>query len=470
MTDHPRHRDGQMGIAIDQSRCPETGTAGNAAIIEHGYLSPCLLQRHCTGQSDHSGTDHRNIDSRSTAHNFGFSSHMCCIRLQSQITYTDNRRIAMTQISLIAAGLPASQIREITELALTRPGVLRLEIGEPCFETPPHIVEAAAKAAREGHTRYTAGPGIASLREAISDKLLRINGLQVEPGRVLVSHGAMSGLLTSFAAVLQPGDEVLLPDPGWPNWEMMVRLFGGIPRPYALGPEAGFAPDLTALEAAIGPRTRVLLINSPSNPTGAVFSANMIERLVAIARKHDLWLISDECYDEICFDAPHVSPARFDHDGRVISVFSCSKTYAMTGWRVGYVAAPPALYGTLAKLQQPVLASVSAVSQMAALAALTGPQQCVSEMRDHYRARRDQAVALLAKRNASQYVPDGAFYVMVDVKRDSALFARELLGDMNVAVAPGTAFGQNAKNHVRVALCVAADELADGLSAILSRI
>ena len=376
----------------------------------------------------------------------------------------------MPEASRIAAALPASGIREITELALAHPGALRLEIGEPCFPTPPHIVEAAAKAARDGHTRYTAGQGIVPLREAISAKLERVNGLDVAPERVIVTHGAMSGLLTSFAAVLEPGDEVLLPDPGWPNWEMMVRLLGAVPRRYALRAAAGFVPDLAVVAAEISPRTRALVVNSPSNPTGAVYPTEVLEGFVELARRHDLWLVSDECYDEMCFDAPHVSPAQFDSDGRVISVFSCSKTYAMTGWRVGYVAAPPALAPTLAKLQQPVLANVCAVSQMAALAALTGPQQCVITMRDHYRARRDEAIALLAARSIAGYRPQGAFYLMLDVGRESSRFARELLEECSVAVAPGAAFGDAARCHVRVALCVDADDLASGLSALLDRL
>ena len=376
----------------------------------------------------------------------------------------------MPQISKTAAGLPASGIREITELALAQPGALRLEIGEPCFATPPHIVEAAAKAARDGFTRYTAGPGIAPLREAISAKLARVNGLEVPPDRVIVTHGAMSGLLTSFAAVLQPGDEALLPDPAWPNWEMMVRLLGAVPRRYALSEQAGFVPDVAAVELAISPRTRAVVVNSPSNPTGAVYSAEVLEQFVEVARRHNLWVLSDECYDEMCFDAPHVSTAKFDTDGRVISVFSCSKTYAMTGWRVGYVAAPPALAATLVKLQQPVLANVCSVSQMAALAALTGSQDCVSMMRDHYRARRDQAMTLLAARGIAGYRPQGAFYLTLDVGCESSRFARNLLENWNVAVAPGAAFGVAASAHVRIALCVEADVLAQGLTAVLDRL
>ena len=376
----------------------------------------------------------------------------------------------MPKISPAIAALPASGIRAITELAVAQPGCLRLEIGEPGFDTPPHIVEAAAKAARDGFTRYTAGQGILSVREAMSAKLARVNRLNVPPDRIIITHGAMSGLFNSFAAMIAPGDEVLLPDPGWPNWEMMVRMLGGAVRGYRLAAHNGFVPDIAAIERAITPRTRAIVVNSPSNPTGAVYPAPILEAMVELARRHDLWLISDECYDEISFDAEHVSPARFDTDGRVVSVFSCSKTYAMTGWRIGYVAAPSALATTLAKLQQPLLANACAVSQKAAEAALTGPQDVVGRMRDHYRARREQAMGMLKARDMASYCPQGAFYLMVDTGQDSNIFARALLTERNVAVAPGAAFGAGARRHVRVALCVEADALDAGLSAVLDRI
>ena len=376
----------------------------------------------------------------------------------------------MPKISPTIAALPASGIRAITEMAVAQPGCLRLEIGEPGFDTPPHIVEAAAKAARDGFTRYTAGQGILSVREAMSAKLARVNRLDAPPDRIIVTHGAMSGLFNSFAAMIAPGDEVLLPDPGWPNWEMMVRLLGGAVRGYQLDACNDFIPDPAAVEQAITPRTRAIVVNSPSNPTGAVYPAPVLEALVELARRHDLWLISDECYDEMCFDAEHVSPARYDTDGRVVSVFSCSKTYAMTGWRIGYVAAPPALAATLAKLQQPILASACAVSQKAAEAALTGPQAVVGQMRDHYRARREQAMAMLKARGMASYCPQGAFYLMVETGQESDSFARALLAEQNVAVAPGAAFGAAARSHVRVALCVAEDVLEAGLSAVLDKI
>ncbi len=375
----------------------------------------------------------------------------------------------MPKISPTIAAMPASGIRAITELAVTQAGCLRLEIGEPGFDTPPHIVEAAAKASRDGFTRYTAGQGILSVREAMSAKLARVNRLDVPPDRIIVTHGAMSGLLSSFAAMIAPGDEVLLPDPGWPNWEMMVRMLGGAVRGYRLSADDGFIPDPAEVEQAITPRTRAIVVNSPSNPTGAVYPAPVMEALVETARRHDLWLISDECYDEICFDAEHNSPASFDTDGRVVSVFSCSKTYAMTGWRIGYVAAPPALAATLAKVQQPILANACAVSQKAAEAALTGPQEVVAHMRDHYRARREQAMAMLKARGMASYCPQGAFYLMVDTGHDSNAFAGSLLAERNVAVAPGAAFGAAARSHVRVALCVEADVLERGLGAVLDR-
>ena len=376
----------------------------------------------------------------------------------------------MPKISPAIAALPASGIRAITELAVAQPGCLRLEIGEPGFDTSPQIVEAAAKAARDGFTRYTAGQGILSVREAMSAKLARINRLDVPPDRIIVTHGAMSGLFSSFAAMIAPGDEVLLPDPGWPNWAMMVRMLGGVERGYRLAENNGFIPDPAAVEQAITPRTRAIVVNSPSNPTGAVYPAPVLEALVELARRHDLWLISDECYDEMCFDVEHVSPATFDTDGRVVSVFSCSKTYAMTGWRIGYVAAPPALAATLAKLQQPILANACAISQKAAEAALTGPQEGVGRMRELYRARREQAMGLLKARAMASYSPQGAFYLMVDTRQDSDAFARALLAECNVAVAPGAAFGAAARSHVRVALCVEPEALEVGLSAVLDRI
>ena len=288
----------------------------------------------------------------------------------------------MQSLSISALALPESGIRRITNLAITLPDCIRLEIGEPQFATPAHICEAATRAMRDGFTRYTPSQGLLSLREAISAKLARVNGFDVPPDRIVATNGALSGLYTSCRALLEPGDEMLIPDPGWPNWEMMILTAGGRVVRYPTPRTSGFLPDPRTMDNLVGPRTRAILINSPSNPTGAVMPAALVEQMVAFAQKHDLWLVSDECYDECVFDGSHVSPARFDTDGRVISLFSCSKTYAMTGWRVGYAAVPAGAIEVLAKLQQPVLGNICSVAQKAAEAALNGPQDCVGEMRE----------------------------------------------------------------------------------------
>lgn len=197
---------------------------------------------------------------------------------------------------------------------------------------------------------------------------------------------------------------------------------------------------------------------------------HLIEHMVAFARRHDLWVVSDECYDECVFDGDHVSAARFDADGRVISLFSCSKTYAMTGWRVGYAAVPQDAIDVLAKLQQPVLGNICSIAQKAAEAAFTGPHACVAEMRDYYRARREQAMAMLAAADIVVAAPGGAFYLMVDVSaanRDATAFAFDLLHRHGVAVAPGETFGPGGRGLVRVALCASEEAIAAGLGTLI---
>ena len=376
----------------------------------------------------------------------------------------------MQRLSRTALALPESGIRRITNAAVGLPGSIRLEMGEPQFATPAHICEAAARAARDGFTKYTASQGLLSLREAMSAKLARVNGLKVPPDRIVATNGALSGLFTTCLALLEPGDEMLIPDPGWPNWEMMILTAGGRVVRYPTPRDNAFLPLPETMDALVTPRTRAILINSPSNPTGAVMPAALVERMVAFAQRHDLWVVSDECYDECVFDGAHVSPARFDTDGRVISLFSCSKTYAMTGWRVGYAAVPESVIGVLAKLQQPVLGNICSIAQKAAEAAFNGPQDCVAEMREFYRARREQAMTMLASAGMPVDRPGGAFYVMVDVSAtgdDTTAFALDLLHRHGVAVAPGETFGPGGRGLVRVALCASEAAISAGLGKLI---
>ena len=361
-----------------------------------------------------------------------------------------------------------SGIRTLMELALRDPDCLRLEIGEPDVPTPPHVVEAAAADARAGHTHYTSSVGSPELRAALADTVSAATGTAVRPDEVIVTHGAMHGLAMAINATMGPGDEILLPDPEFPNWRMAAVAAGVGVATYPARAAYGFVPTLEDIEAAITTRTKVILVNSPNNPTGAVYPAELLAGIVALARRHDLWVFSDECYESITFGVAHRSPSVFDTDARVIAFHSFSKTYAMTGWRLGYVVVrDPVVAGLLGQVAEATIACPSAISQRAALAALTGPQEAVRAAVDSYRERRDAAIALLTTRGIPCARPDGAFYLMVDVSAavaDGQEFAKRLVAEAHVAVAPGEAFGPGGAGMVRVSLASERSILLEGLS------
>ncbi len=361
-----------------------------------------------------------------------------------------------------------SGIREVLDLATALPGTLHLEMGEPDFATPAHVVEAAARAAAEGYTKYTANRGLLSLREAIRVKLAERNGIEVTPEQIVVTVGGDNGLFETLLTLVEPGEAILIPDPGWPNYEMMAGALNAVALRYPLERSLEFEPDLDALaELARDPRAKVLLINSPGNPTGAVWSRETLERVLEIAQASDLYLLSDEVYEEIVFEGEHFSPATLDGEGRVITVFSASKTYAMTGWRLGYLAASPQLADLIAKVQEPVVSCATAVAQKAAEAALLGPQDCVVEMREAYRRRRDATVQALRETELFVTEPRGAFYIFADVGRatqDTYAFCRWLVAEHGVAVAPGETFGPGAAGLVRLSLATAAEILEEGVA------
>ncbi|MBU4335995.1 MAG: pyridoxal phosphate-dependent aminotransferase [Actinobacteria bacterium] len=358
------------------------------------------------------------------------------------------------------------------ELALRDPLALHLEIGEPDAYAPSHAVEAAAAACRAGLTGYTSSQGMPELREVVAAHVAATTGRACAPDDVVITHGAMNGLSLAMGALLSPGEEVLLPDPEFPNWRMAAMIAGARVGSYPTSAAAGFVPDPDVVEAAITPATRALLICSPNNPTGAVYPPEVLEALVEVATRHDLWVLSDECYDAITFDSPHVSPRTFDVDGRVLVFRSMSKTYAMTGWRLGYAAVPdPAAAELMAHLAEGTVACASTVSQHAALAAMTGPQDEVAVAVRSYRDRRDAATELLGRRGVTCVRPAGAFYLMVDVEdEDTDAFALRLLERRHVAVAPGSTFGPGAAGMVRVALAAERGELLDGLTRLADQI
>lgn len=376
-----------------------------------------------------------------------------------------------------AASMPRSEIRDVMDLAWEiGEDVLRLEVGEPNFPTPAHAVEAAAQAARDGHTKYLPNAGLPALRAALADKLRTRNGLPVSAEQVVITNGAVQALYASLALTADPGDEVLLPDPAWPNFRMQAHLLGLRAVPYRLRSENKFLPDLAEIRSLVGPRTRAILVNSPSNPLGTVIPASVAQGIVDLAERNGFWVIADEVYDELVFDDSFVSVASAAPSEHVISLYSFSKVYAMTGWRVGYAALPSGSARVLTAMQEPLVSCINAPAQFAALAAVSGPQAGVDEMRTAYRRRRDLLLEELASRGLRAHVPAGAFYVWVDVG-DRSLFgaelARRLLEEEHVAVAPGTAFGEEGRTAVRLSLATAEDHLVEGarrLSRFLSRI
>jgi aspartate/methionine/tyrosine aminotransferase len=287
----------------------------------------------------------------------------------------------------------------------------------------------------------------------------------------VVTQGGIQALYLVLRALLEPGDEVLLPDPAWPNFRMIAHLLGARVLPYPLVAEGDFLPRPEDLERLVTPRTRAILVNSPSNPLGTVLPRELAQTLLAFARRRGLWFIADEVYDELTFDDAFVSVGSVADPGdRLVSVYSFSKVYAMTGWRVGYLVAPPDLSELLTGMQEPLVSCVNTPAQMAALAAVTGPQQIVGEMRDSYRERRDELLEILDRADLASSRPSGAFYVWTDVSEagmPSMDLARSLIEREQVAVAPGSAFGELGEGYVRLSLASSREDLLDGASRLV---
>jgi aspartate/methionine/tyrosine aminotransferase len=361
-----------------------------------------------------------------------------------------------------------SGIREMMDLADISAGGLHLEIGEPDFPTPPHVIRAVTEAMQGGQVKYTLSRGTAPLRDAIVSKLHAHNSIAASTDEVVVTTGGTTAVLEALLVLLRAGDGVLIPDPGWPSFDMIVTLLRGRVLRYRLRADADYAPDLDEVKRLAG-QARVLVINTPSNPTGAVFTRETLEGLIRIAERHGLVVISDEVYEDIVFEGSHWSAASLGGDAPVVSVFSFSKGYAMTGWRIGYLAAPATIADAVVKAQEAVVACPSSLAQHAAHAALSGPRDCIDEMRDEYRRRRDLAVERLATEGLLLTRPRGTFYIMADISRsglDSYEFARRLLVERGVAVAPGGTFGDEADSAVRLSLASPPETIAEGIRRI----
>ncbi|WP_205484360.1 pyridoxal phosphate-dependent aminotransferase [Arthrobacter sp. Alg241-R88] len=383
----------------------------------------------------------------------------------------------MPELAAHVRDVPINQIREITEAAWRTPGALVLSIGEPGFPLPRHVLDAGMACLDRDETNYTPNAGIPALREAFAARFREQQGCEVGADRVYVVDGAQQGLHFAMSLLLSPGDEILIPNPGYPTFAMTSWLLNAVPVGYPLYPDHGFQPRTGDIEALITDRTRVLVLNSPSNPLGAVLSEDLTKELVELARRHDLWVISDECYEAFTYDVPHVSPARFDGDvpgeARVFTSLTLSKTYGLTGLRIGALVCPPGLEQKMNNVMESIVSCVASPSQYAALAALTGPQDYVRHAHEHYRTNRDAASAVLDSKGIPYLKADGAFYLWADVSDasggDVRGWVRRFLAESGVALAPGTAFGSIGEGWARIALCGKRQELLDGLARLPER-
>jgi aspartate/methionine/tyrosine aminotransferase len=347
--------------------------------------------------------------------------------------------------------------------------ILHLEIGQPDFQTFANIKQAGIRAIENGQTRYTSPAGMPSLRQAIADYESERLGLPIGPERIVVAPGAKPGLFFPTLALVNPGDEVIYPDPGFPTYEAMIRVAGGNPVPIPLREENQFSFDLEIFDRKISDRTKLIVLNSPANPTGGVIPLVDLKHIAQKAREHDAWVISDEIYAHLAYDGLHVPsiaalPGMLDH---TVVVNGFSKTYAMTGWRLGFMVMPEALAERVELLLTHSIGCTATFTQIAGVEALTGPQEKVSENVAEYQHRRDYIVAgLNAIEGVSCQVPQGAFYVFPNVKSfglSSKVIAARLIDEAGVAVLAGTDFGSGGEGYLRLCYATSMEVLKESV-------
>jgi aspartate aminotransferase len=349
--------------------------------------------------------------------------------------------------------------------------IIHLEIGEPDFDTPAHITEAATRALRDGHTHYCPAPGIPELREAVSAWFERTRGVDYPPDRIVVTPGAKPILFFTILALCDEGDEVVYPNPGFPMYESIAAMAGATPVPVPLREENGFRVDPDELGSLVSDRTRLVVLNSPHNPCGSALTRSDIEAVAAVLGDRDLFVLSDEVYWAIRYGGAHESIAEVDGmRDRTILLDGCSKTFAMTGWRLGFAALPEPLVEPVTRLVINAVSCTATFSQMAAAAALTGPMDEVDRMVEEFRRRRDVIVeGLNAIEEITCTEPDGAFYVFPNVgtlDRPATEVASFLLDRAGVACLGGTAFGANGEGYLRFSYANSVENIRGALEAI----
>jgi len=368
-----------------------------------------------------------------------------------------------------------SGIRKLFDLAQNRKDIISFGIGEPDFITPDHVREAAKQAIEEGYTHYTPNAGFADLREALSQKLNDFNHIPVKSEEVLVTSGGTQALFSAFYVLLNPGDELIVPDPGFLIYGSQVILAGGNPVFLPIREANHFQIDPNELEKMITPKTKAILLNSPSNPTGMVINRDILEKVAEIAKKYNLFIISDELYEDILFDGrKHLSIASLPGmKERTISIFGFSKSYAMTGWRIAYIACPESLIQEMIKIQQNTAVCPNSVTQRAVLYGLQNPRETnlsINNMREAYQKRRDVIMKGFSEIDGFDCLsPEGAFYAFPNITKtgkSSGELSMYLLDECGVVTVPGNAFGQYGEGYLRFSFATSVDMIQNGLEKI----
>ena len=364
-----------------------------------------------------------------------------------------------------------SRIRVMYDLAESVDrDLVRLEVGEPDFDTPAHVIEAAAEAAGDGATHYTSNAGLPACRRAIRDAMAADYGVEHGIDEIVVTVGGMEALHLATLATVGPGEELLYPGPAWPNYETQAFLADGRGVEVPMAADAGFALEADRLAARMGPETAAVVLTTPSNPTGRVFDPDEIRAVVEATADHDAYVVADEVYAGLTYDRdPRGIAALTGHPEHVLTVGSCSKTYAMTGWRLGWLAGDRSVLDEVVKVRESTTACASSVAQHAAIAALTGPQEPFEEMYEAFRRRRDYVADRIADADGlSAPRPEGAFYAFLDpdVGADSLPLAKYLLEEHGVVLAPGSGFGTAGEGRLRLSFANSMDRLEEGLDRI----
>lgn len=361
----------------------------------------------------------------------------------------------------------------IFEKVAQMPDAIRLEFGEPDFDTPPNIKAAAIEAIKRGKTKYSSSAGIPELRNAVASKFKRDNNIEYEPMKeVLVTAGATAGINQALLATVDVGDEVLIPNPGWATYVHAVNVTGAKPVPYAMREQTGYAVEVENLKSLLTPKSKVLLINTPSNPMGSILTRRNLEEIAELAMERNLIVLSDEVYEKFLYEDntgnEHVSIASMNGmKNRVVTINAFSKTYAMTGWRIGYVGAPESIVAAMSKINAATNSCVSTVNQYAGIEALNGPQESVAKMISAFSERRQLLVKGLREfRGFNCSMPNGAFYAfpsIIGTGYKSDKLAMKIVEEAHVAVVPGSAFGSHGEGYLRLAYANSIENIQEAL-------